>query len=571
MLVRPLVFMMCWLCIPIALIETVISPLLIATIIDKMVAQQFEVVQSLILLVGGLLLANIALKVFWNHFLNIDGVVGAKYLHRHTFKHLLSLDYDFFSNQYTGALSSYQQRMTSAFIDFNNMVFIGMPAMVTVLVGSIVVLFIKSPLLGAITLICVLAISAVTAFGAYLRLGQRRDLAVQNGRLAGQLSDSLSHATTVKALAKEDREAKRFLGYVNDWAVSQNRIWRSYIYIDAIRTFLHVIMFVVILLASLALFKDGKIGVATVALVQLYTVRLLDSTVQIAAMIKRNEANMSDSYQMMKILQETATVTDPASPVKLKQNEPIGLNFNQVSFKYDSSSLQGDTLNDFSLSIKPGEKVGVVGPSGAGKTTLTKLILRFYDVTSGSITFNNTDIRDTSQSNLRSLIAYVPQEPLLFYRSIRENIAYANDQASSKDVEIVAGQANVTEFTQDLTDGLDTMVGERGVKLSGGQRQRVAIARAMLRNSPVLVLDEATSALDSETEKLIQDGLWKLMKGKTAIVIAHRLSTIQKMDRIVVVQKGHVVEEGSHQELLTKDGLYAKLWKHQSGGFLGEG
>jgi ATP-binding cassette subfamily B protein len=228
-----------------------------------------------------------------------------------------------------------------------------------------------------------------------------------------------------------------------------------------------------------------------------------------------------------------------------------------------------DAISDFSLTIQPGEKIGLIGYSGGGKTTVTKLLLRFMDVDKGSIFLDEIDIRDLRQSDLRRVIAYVPQEPLLFHRSISENIAYSRPEASQKAIQQAAQIAHVDEFVKDLPQGYDSMVGERGVKLSGGQRQRVAIARALLKDAPILVLDEATSALDSQSERYIQQALWKLMEHRTAIVIAHRLSTIQKMDRIIVLDRGKIVQSGTHTELLKdKAGIYANLWAHQSDGYL---
>ncbi len=213
----------------------------------------------------------------------------------------------------------------------------------------------------------------------------------------------------------------------------------------------------------------------------------------------------------------------------------------------------------------------MVGPSGGGKTSITKLLLRFMDIQHGSITVDGRDIREMTQADLRRCITYVPQEPLLFHRSIRENIAYGVENASDKQIMEAADRAHASEFIEDLADGYDTLVGERGVKLSGGQKQRIAIARAMLKDAPIVVLDEATSALDSESEVAIQAALKELMKDKTAVVIAHRLSTIQNMDHIVVLNKGKVAEEGTHNTLKSKkNGLYAKLWAHQSGGFIQE-
>jgi ATP-binding cassette subfamily B protein len=220
------------------------------------------------------------------------------------------------------------------------------------------------------------------------------------------------------------------------------------------------------------------------------------------------------------------------------------------------------------LHIKPGEKIALVGHSGGGKSTVTKLLLRFVDIDGGQLLVDGQSVSDVRVADLRGAIAYVPQEPVMFHRSIRENIRYGRLNASDADVISAAKKANAHEFISKLPEGYDTMVGERGVKLSGGQRQRVAIARAIIKDAPILVLDEATSALDSESEKLIQAALRELMEKRTAIVIAHRLSTIQKMDRIIVLDEGDIIEEGTHNSLLEHKGVYAKLWAHQSGGFI---
>lgn len=280
------------------------------------------------------------------------------------------------------------------------------------------------------------------------------------------------------------------------------------------------------------------------------------------------ESAITEGAQFTELVLEEPKVKDVAQPKPFKVSQGQ-IELRNVSFRYQEDG--GEHLfKNFSLTIKPGEKVALVGHSGGGKTTITKLLLRFMDIEGGQILIDGQNIADVKQNDLRSKIAYVPQEPAMFHRSLADNIRYGRLDATDKQVETAAREAHATEFIDQLTSGYETLVGERGVKLSGGQRQRIAIARAMIKNAPILVLDEATSALDSESEKYIQDALWKLMEGRTVIVIAHRLSTIQRMDRIVVLEEGEIAEQGSHKELLTTGGIYANLWAHQSGGFLEE-
>ena len=241
--------------------------------------------------------------------------------------------------------------------------------------------------------------------------------------------------------------------------------------------------------------------------------------------------------------------------------------FGDVGFRYPNGK---EVFSGFDLDIKPGERVGLVGHSGAGKSTITKLLLRFNDVTSGVLSIDGQDVRTVTQDDLRSAISYVPQEPVLFHRSLSKNIAYGKPDASHEEIREAARRAHADEFISELEQGYETYVGERGVKLSGGERQRIAIARAILKDAPVLVLDEATSSLDSHSEHLIQEALNELMKGRTTIIIAHRLSTIQKMDRIIVLEGGAIREQGTHEELLAlPDGAYKHMWDLQAGGFIG--
>jgi ATP-binding cassette subfamily B multidrug efflux pump len=273
------------------------------------------------------------------------------------------------------------------------------------------------------------------------------------------------------------------------------------------------------------------------------------------------------------ILSQHHSVVDrpDAKPLVVPRGE---LRFEAVGFHY-GRQRQRRVIEDFSLTVRPGEKIGLVGRSGAGKSTVVNLLLRFYDIQQGRILIDGQDIAGVTQDSLRAAIGMVTQDTSLLHRSVRENILYGRPDASEEQMRAAASRAEAAEFIDALTDpkgrtGYDAHVGERGVKLSGGQRQRIAIARVMLKDAPILLLDEATSALDSEVEAAIQRSLYKLMEGKTVVAIAHRLSTIAAMDRLIVMDKGRIVEQGTHRELLARGGIYARLWEHQSGGFLGD-
>lgn len=312
--------------------------------------------------------------------------------------------------------------------------------------------------------------------------------------------------------------------------------------------------------------QSGFANAGIVYLCLTYTFNLIEEVWNVNSFLRDYYQIIGDSEEAMEILQQNVEITDTHNDKLVVTNG--GIIFQDVSFSHDGAD---DTLfENFNLTIKPHERVGIVGVSGSGKTTLTKLLMRFSNIDHGTIAIDGTSIADVSQESLHHAISYVPQEPLLFHRTLAENISYSRPNATLDEIKAAARSANAIDFIEKLPDGFETLVGERGVKLSGGQRQRVAIARAILKDAPILVLDEATSALDSESEKLIQASLETLMKDRTSIVIAHRLSTIAKLDRIVVMDKGAIIETGTHASLLKNGGTYARLWGHQSGGFIEE-
>lgn len=547
----------------------IFAPLQTAYGIQAIINRDFDLVTHqawLVLLyatLGSLLLAVGAWAI------NRIGVIGGSSVQRSVFRNYLNKDYDFYSNNYIGALGSQAARLRESFTDYSLMMLFDIPKIIVIVMAGLVVIATHSLLLAGVTLFAMFFTLSVTIIFSIFRLKYRRIVSQSSSHVAAVLGDALSHATTVKSFGNEEYEQNRLEPALNKWRQAQLRSWDLANPVNIIRIILLAITTGALLIISAKLYQKGIIPIAIVALVQLYVIRLVTVTLEIGDVIKKYESVMSVTYQPVATMLVPTTINDATAPKKIKASQGHSLSFDKVSYRYDEASRGAYAVKDYSLNVKAGEKIGLIGHSGGGKTTITKLLLRFMDVDNGTIKINGTDIKKVAQEDIRNLIAYVPQEPLLFHRSIKENIAYAKPNASEKEIIQAAKTAYVDEFVHDLPDDYDTMVGERGVKLSGGQRQRVAIARALLKDAPILVLDEATSSLDSESEHYIQEALWELMKNRTAIVIAHRLSTIQHMDRIAVMDKGKIIQVGTHDELLKiKTGIYSKLWARQSDGYL---
>ena len=491
------------------------------------------------------------------------------YLHTLVFERLLQRGIGFHTNRIGGKLVSDALDFITAFSTLIMAVFNSGLSFVLVLITGLIIVTINSWVLGVFVFMTV----ASTLLLAYRESKTRSDLRtvrlLATKDLTSHLSDSIVNAQTVKTFAGEAQEIvrnkrlnKKLLGLrLSDWrraGISGNN--RSAI----------LVILMVILLLIVRYSAHGQADVVATGLFAFtYTFTLLLRLFDLNTLTRQIEESFLQAAPIMQILEESDEISDVPGARKLEVTTGA-VSFNGVRFGYTDSTGEQTIFDDFNLIIPPGQKVGVIGPSGGGKTTLTRLLLRFEDIQGGSITIDGQDIAQITQTSLRQAIAYVPQEPLLFHRTIRENIAYARPSASDADVTRAARLAHADDFIRDLANQYDTVVGERGIKLSGGQRQRIAIARAILKDAPILVLDEATSALDSESEAAIQGALTQLMKGRTTLVIAHRLSTIQRMDVIVVLDHGTIVETGSHAELLAQGGLYARLWKHQSGGFIEE-
>ena len=420
-----------------------------------------------------------------------------------------------------------------------------------------------------------LALYIVALFFFVPRLGAvAREQADARSLMVGRITDAYTNIATVKLFSHGHREASYAKSAMQEFIVS---VYRQMRLISGVELTNHVLSMG--LIASTAgitlwLWTQEQIGIGAVAAATAMALRLNGISHWVMWEFAALFEHIGTVQDGMATLSRSPSVIDAptAQPLKVTHGE---IELRDVTFSYGKASGERPVIEHLNLRIRPGEKIGLVGRSGAGKSTIVNLLLRFYEVQSGQVLIDGQDVKQVTQDSLREQIGMVTQDTSLLHRSVRDNILYGRPNAGDEAMMAAAKRAQAHDFVQGLTDpkgrqGYDAHVGERGVKLSGGQRQRIAIARVMLKDAPILLLDEATSALDSEVEVAIQSSLYRLMEGKTVVAIAHRLSTIAAMDRLIVLDQGRIVEEGSHVELLALNGLYARLWAHQSGGFLGE-
>ncbi len=385
-----------------------------------------------------------------------------------------------------------------------------------------------------------------------------------DSRTTGALADSIGNHSSIQLFTGHSYEKEHVGAVIEEQYKATLLNWRLWDGIFAVQAIYTVAIEIGIFWVAIGDWSMGIIGLPIFILIQNYLNNLLGTLWNWAGLVRSYYEAFADGQEMAKILDKPYEIVD--NPVKIASNIKGEVVFDKVTYVYKNNSTK--VLDNFSLNIPVGQKIAIIGSSGAGKTTLVRLLMRLFDVTDGSILIDGFDISEISQQNLREQISFVPQDPVLFHRTLIENIRYGKRDATDGEVIRAAQLAHCDEFIQKLPKKYETLVGERGVKLSGGERQRVAIARAILKNSPILILDEATSSLDSQSEFLIQDALVKLITGKTTIVIAHRLSTIRQMDRIIVLEDGKIIEDGTHDDLLNSDGgLYKKLWDLQASGF----
>lgn len=485
-------------------------------------------------------------------------------LQNSVFQKLVIHSRNFFANNFSGGLVAKSGRFVRSYESITDSILFQFFGVLISLAGIFTVVFSESLFLGFIFLAWFVIFAIVAFLFARYKVKFDEAKSAAETKTTGTLSDVVGNILNVKVFSALISEFKRYAGFTTTEEKARLKTWNISVTQGMFLNATMVLLRMSALWFVLNLWAKGEITVGFVVLIQLYSSQLFEMVWQFNFAVRNFGRSVTDAKEMVEIFETPIDINDPEKPEKVKIKNG-NISFENVSFEYKDGK---DVFKKFNLEIPAGQKVGFVGHSGSGKTTVTNLLLRFEDVQTGAIKIDGQDIRNITQDDLRKNISYVPQEPALFHRSIYENIAYGKPNAKKKDVIIAAKKAHADEFIKEFKDGYETLVGERGVKLSGGQRQRVAIARVMLKGAPILVLDEATSSLDSISENLIQSAFDEAMKGRTTLVIAHRLSTIQKMDRIVVLDKGKIVEDGTHTELLAKGGYYHELWQAQKGGMI---
>ena len=549
------------------------NPYMMSLIIDRVSAEPVATDQVLSVFgpyIIGLILINLfgqACSKLQDYTMYKLEIAAAYDLATMSFDALSNQSMTFHSNRFGGTLVSQTTKFMNAYSQvLETITFPFLPVTVSIIMIC-VLLAPRVPLYVVILMILLIVYASVSYFMYKRILHLNEKAAGAQNQLSGELSDSVTNILAVKTYGREDYERQLF-DKANREVVARD----SKRMLSSLARGIITACITLVIMSVVTVFISGGnawfgITPGTLVMMFTYTYQTTNQFNFINNGLQRFNRAFGDAAGMTAVLDEPRLVADKpdAKPLEVSEGR---IDFEDLDFWYTDGDAKTQVFDKFELHIPAGQRVGLVGMSGAGKTTLTKLLLRLSDIQEGRILVDGQNVADITQQSLRRQIAYVPQEALLFHRSIAENIAYGKPDASMEEIREAARQANALEFIEKLPQGFDTITGERGIKLSGGQRQRIAIARAMLADCPILVLDEATSALDSESERLVQDALGKLMTGRTCIVVAHRLSTVASLDRIVVLSEGKIAEDGPHAQLIEEDGAYAQLWNRQTGAYL---
>lgn len=548
----------------------ILAPLYYKKFFDALTSAQdkAELVPQLVHYILMVLLLNGCAWAFWrvgSYSISRLEVMSMATLRQQAYNNLLYHSYSFFTDNFAGALVQRVGRYARAFERLIDRIGWDIIPLVVRLFGAVIVTAYIFPLLAVIIFAWAVLYMIINYVYSTWRLKYKLQMVAADSRTTAVLADSIANQNNIDIFSQHKNEQKYFKEVTEDQAKITLLNWNVGQGLDAIQGALIILIEFAIFYVTIHYWEQGFVTVGTFILIQLYVLGLGRRLWDFGRIVREFYEGYADAKEMVEIMKLPYAIRDvpTALPLNVSGGE---VKFEDVVFSFNETRT---VLQNINFTIKPGEKIALVGPSGAGKTTFVRLLLRFYDVTSGKVLIDGQDIHHVTLETLRNKVSLVPQDPLLFHRTIMENIRYGKPEATEAEVVEAARLAHCDEFINTLPKKYETYVGERGIKLSGGERQRVAIARAILKNAPILILDEATSSLDSHSEALIQDALDTLMKGKTVVVVAHRLSTIRKMDRIVVLKGGVILEEGSHDKLIKKkSGLYAKLWDLQAGGFL---
>jgi ABC-type multidrug transport system fused ATPase/permease subunit len=481
------------------------------------------------------------------------------------FTYLGKHSHSYFSDRFAGALSSKVTHASDGAQSFYEAFLWNYYSGILTLLFTMGYIATVSPLAAGLFFVLIILLFGVNILLAKYRRPHVVAYAEQGTKARGRLVDTLTNISAVRQYARHEFEVGELQSELRTLRSLNLRQWTISEWVLVTNNVAIAIIQASLIFITISLWNKGEVTTGELVMMVTLMANIVSTLVFIGSSINGFVRRYGEVEEGLKDIVQPYEVKDVEEVIDLTVSSGK-VSFQAVDFEFG----QNRVFNDFNLTIKPGQRVGLVGHSGAGKTTFVSLLLRQHDVTGGGIMIDGQNIAEVTQDSLRNAIAVVPQEPMLFHRTIRENIAYGKSAATDEEIIAVAKKAQAHDFIASLPEGYNTMVGERGIKLSGGQKQRVAIARAMLKDSPILVLDEATSALDSESEAAIQAALHKLMEGKTVVAIAHRLSTLREMDRIIVMENGSIVEDGSHDTLKEAGGVYQRLWEHQAGGFLVE-